>query len=382
MERDGAKSIPNSVWRLLMGRQLATIRRVSSIEPIENADNIELLHIDGWQVVSKKGAFKEGDLCVYFEIDSILPKTATWSSFMEGRKFKVKTIKLRGTLSQGLALPLYDLPMSGKVVEGRDVTELLGVTKYDPQEEYERRCFSSKKIPWYYNYPFGPTLYRLLNPKVKRNWPQYLKKTDETRVQNIEDIKVYTKYLPLYATEKLDGMSTTIFYNRDAKTSFFKKGIFGVCSRNLLVSRGTPWYDIAEKHNLQNTLKDYCESWSSSLAIQGELVGPSIQGNKYNLKENELYVFSIYDIERKAYLSRPERAFICEMLNLKMVPDVPYKQLPNEQLTAENLLVFAEGKSALNPAVEREGVVMRAKKDDGISFKAISNKWLLKYDKV
>ena len=146
-------------------RALATVRKVGEVEPIDGADFIELAHIDGWQCVIKKGVLQQGDLCIYFEIDSILPE-AEWSEFMRDRKFRVKTIKLRGCLSQGLALPLKDVGAENGTL-GEDYTKALSVKKHDPEAEKEARENANRKkvYPWWTRLPFGMKIYRWLHPK-------------------------------------------------------------------------------------------------------------------------------------------------------------------------------------------------------------------------
>ena len=117
-------------------RKLASIQKITALRPIENADKIEVATVLGWQVVVQKGQFKEGDFCVYIEIDSILPDKPDFE-FMRERKFRVKTIKLRGQVSQGICFPISILLKATDkdliLREGDDMTELLGVRKYDPQ---------------------------------------------------------------------------------------------------------------------------------------------------------------------------------------------------------------------------------------------------------
>jgi RNA ligase (TIGR02306 family) len=123
-----------------MIRKLASIRKVKDVKPIEGADVIELILIDGWQCVSKIGQLKKDDLCVYFEIDSFCPekpefeflRKSSFKTMADGSTgFRLKTIRLKEQLSQGLVLPLSEVNLSD-VNEGDDVTEILGIKKYEP----------------------------------------------------------------------------------------------------------------------------------------------------------------------------------------------------------------------------------------------------------
>jgi hypothetical protein len=358
-------------------RKLASVRRVGKVEPIEGADRIELVHIDGWQVVSKKGELKEGDLCVYFEIDSKLPATQ-WSDFMKDRGYKVKTIKLRGQVSQGLALPMSLFERT--YAEGEDLTEELGVKLIGWQEkddqEYQKRA---KKVRswWQRIWPFS-----LLWKKKYRGFPMYLRKTDEERVQNIRDLGRMLEGRMIYVSEKLDGQSVTIFYNRKERSGLFKRGVFAVCSRNVAYweRANNNWWFIADKYALPIKLKRFCEFYGRSLAIQGEIVGPGIQGNKLRLPVTELRVFGVWDIEAQRYCNLEEKAKIAMHLNLHLVPFVAMIDTRGRKDTVEAYVEMADGYSKINPEVLREGIVVRDVEDDHCSFKAISNKFLLEYD--
>ena len=333
-------------------RKLASIRIISDIQPIEGADMIELSIVDGWKVVVAKNAgHKVGDMVIYCEIDSFLPikdefeflrKTSykKMSDGMEG--FRLKTIKMRGQVSQGLILPMSVVEYTNVQFEvGMDVTNLLGITKYEPPIPAE------------------------LSGKVKGLFPSFLRKTDEERVQNLT--KEYGQYKLLgrkfYVTEKLDGSSATFYY---------KDGVFGVCSRNLelLETEGNTFWKVARELDLENKMKDF----GINISLQGELIGEGIQGNPYKIKGQTVKFFNLFDIDLQVYhsLSHLDRAL--GIMGLKMVPIVDeFFKLPE---TIETLLKYADNKSILNPKFNREGIVIRSN-DRTISFKVISNKFLL-----
>lgn len=376
-----------------MERKLASIQKIASIRPIEGADAIEVARINNWDVVVKKNEFKVGELCVYFEIDSFLPIREEFeflrkSSFkkMGGQEgFRLKTIRLRGQVSQGLVVPIqildgeYELgigisrqphgdqlqlgPYDNALVieEGADVTEVLGVVKYEPPVPAE------------------------LAGKVKGYFPSFLRKTDEERVQNLT--KSYDEWvaqdLDFYVTEKLDGSSATYYY---------KDGVFGVCSRNLELAEPEEFVagmvmceDGIERPRQQNSfwkvaqelgLKEKLAALGRNISIQGELIGEGIQGNPYKLKGQTVRFFNVFDIDSQEYYGLP--MFLATMqidLKLETVPILTNltMKLPK---TIDEALAFAEAKSVLNPDFDREGVVFRTM-DRKISFKAISNKFLL-----
>lgn len=357
-----------------MSRKLASIRRVHTIEPIEGADKIELAHVDGWQCVVRKGEFQVGSLGIYFEIDSRLPE-ADWSEFLRSKKFKVKTVKMRGVLSQGLLLPLDSVGPMPKMNEGDDLTVYLGVTKILTEEERrDSLSVSRDKTPWYYF-----LLPKFLRTKRKHGFPGFLRKTDEERIQNIKGLDRLLQGRSMYSTEKLDGQSVTVFYHRKLWEGF-RRGSFGVCSRNVYFGsyRNNNWWNIAKKYQLDLKLPLYCKDKKVSLAIQGEIVGPSIQGNIYGLPDQDLYVFSIWDIERQRYLCYRDKCEVCIALGLKQVPVVDFEVY--QLRTQEDFLKYAERKSAVGTRPLAEGVVVRDVKDDSVSFKAISNKYLLRND--
>jgi RNA ligase (TIGR02306 family) len=338
-----------------MERKLATIRKITDIRPIEGADMIELATVGGWNVVvAKDVGHKVGNSVVYCEIDSFLPikeefeflRKSSYKKMGDQEGFRLKTIRLRGQLSQGLILPIsvvpitqfasaYDLP------EGLDVTEMLGIVKYEPPIPAE------------------------LAGKVKGGFPSFLHKTDEERVQNL--VKEYDEYKltsehQFYMTEKLDGSSATYYMN---------KGEFGVCSRNLelLETEGNSFWKVARELDLENKLKD-----KGNICLQGELIGEGIQGNPYKIKGQTVHFFNGFDIDTRTKLGINEFLILLDELDLTSVPILGVAILLPD--TVEDMLKLAEDKSRLNKLTEREGVVVRSL-DNTISFKAISNKFLL-----
>lgn len=354
-----------------MERKLASIRKVTDIQPIEGADQIEIAVVGGWKVVTKKGEYKPSDLCIYCEIDSFLPireefeflRKSSYKKMGDQEGFRLRTIKLRGQVSQGLLLPLSILegdeemkigtsfqpwgpqlqlgPYDDALVieEGVDVTELLGIVKYEPPIPAE------------------------LSGKVKGNFPSFLRKTDEERIQNLTKDYESWKDKTFYVTEKLDGSSATFYIKDD---------VFGVCSRNLelLETEDNTFWKVARELDLENKLKDF----GLNISLQGELIGEGIQGNPYKIKGQTVRFFNLFDIDTQEYHNLSMFEAITKQLGLETVPIITRSfQLPE---TVDELLGYADSKSELNPNFDREGVVIRSL-DRKISFKVISNKFLL-----
>ena len=336
-------------------RKLATIREITRIDPIVNADAIELATVDGWKVVVKKGEFKIGDHCIYFEIDSWIPADIAPFLF-KGRSYKgvegerLRTVKLRGQISQGLLLPYWGFVdvvnayHRTRIETGNafDVTDILGVQLYE------------SPLP------------TNLAGAIRGNFPNFVKKTDQERIQNLKkELRDWNANSDLWeVTEKMDGSSMTVY---------FRDNEFGVCSRNfdLKETEENAFWKMANELNLRESLTNLGEN----VAIQGELIGPGIQGNKYALSKPMFLVFDVYDIDKGSYLPSSERKFVVRELNLKEVPCAGMRSIFG--MSIEDLLSMAEGKSVLNNKSDREGLVFK-RADGSTSFKSISNKWLLR----
>lgn len=347
-------------------RKLATIRQVKELKPIEGADIIELAKVDGWQCVVKKGEFSEGDYGIYYEIDSFLPEEDSRYEFLRSRGvkaladgsrgFRLKTIKLRGQLSQGLLLPLDNFPEltnpnSNEFIEnvrsGMDVTDLLDIRLYEPP------------IP------------AQLAGKVKGSFPGWISKTDQERIQNLPEYFEQYQDIEFEITEKLDGTSMTVFY---------RDGDFGVCSRNLNLHEDetNSLWKAARVLDLGVQLGKL----GRNIALQGELVGEGIQKNKYRLKGQKWFVFDVFDIDHHRYMTPNERNTILTLLdNVQSVPQLATEKIFKRFSTMEQLLLFAEGHSTLYKT-QREGIVAKSiglVNQQVLSFKVINNKYLLKH---
>lgn len=365
-------------------RKLASIQRVVSLSPIPGADRIVKAVILGWECVVKKDEFKEGDLCVFFEVDSILPQRPEFE-FMRERKFRVKTIRLKKQIAQGLALPLSILPPDIKVEEGMDVTKELGVLKHDPEGKLEQALIEKEKRSPIMRFLMGIKLFRYvylkLNTTIKGNWPIELcgPKTDECRIQ------VAAKHLmehyneEWYITEKVDGQSGTFFtYNK--KVWGRTKKCFSCCSRNiwLKTKNDSNYWKIADKLELEKKLTGLSDLYS----VQGELLGPSIQANKYKLTDLDLCVFNV--IKNGIRIPLNDALYFCLTNRLSFVPIVSRSFVPSREI-GENksvmdvvhyMVELSRGKSQLSDR-NREGIVIRLTHNPSISLKVINPDFLL-----
>jgi hypothetical protein len=358
-------------------RKLASIQRIVNIRPIEKADAIEVVEILGWECIVKKSEeFKVGELVVYIEVDSIVPEKPEFE-FLRDRKFRIRTIKLRGQVSQGLVLPLSILP-KGEYKEGSDVSDVIGVKKYDPQLEIENKLMEEynkvsknridkffKKFSWYRRLTYRPD---------KSPFPKFIKKTDEDRIQLFPDICEREKETSFEMTEKLDGQSLTCFLIKNPKKwQFWNKYIFGVCSRNyhLIKEDNSSYWTIAKQYNIKNILQEIIKD-NKYVVLQGEIIGNKIQKNKYKIFGYDLYAFNLIYPNKKC--NNFEMINTLTNYDIKCVPllEVDFKLKPS----IKEMVEYAKGESVIYPTI-REGVVIR-NYEKGISFKVINPDFSLK----
>lgn len=336
-------------------RKLASIQKVIDVQPISGADAIERITVLGWHLVAKKGEFRIGDLCTYFEVDSLLPmidifsflaKNGTKKIIVDGKEvegYRLKTVRLRGQISQGLAIPLVDTQTHW---EGEDVTEVLGVYKYEP--------------------PVPGTLLG----KAKGQLPSFIPKTDETRIQAVPHLLERYSGQTFYITEKLDGTSTTVW---------FKDGELNVAGRTvnwLPESKNSYWKAVGELGLTENPER------LGTIALQGELIGESIQKNTLKVTGKRLIFFNAFDYETGEYLSFEHFKSFCMRLGVECVPIIDNRFTLTG--TVDQLVEMATRKSLINPDSWLEGLVFRPlveQQDPDIgrlSFKVINPEFLLK----
>jgi len=338
-------------------RRLATIQKIVALRPIPDAEKIETATVLGWEVVvGKSEGFKVGDLAVYVEIDSFLPirpeyeflRKNCYKKYQDGEVLRegmrLRSVRLRKQLSQGLLLPLSVLP-DQDYTEDRDVTETLGIIKYDP--------------------PVSANLAGI----ARGNFPSWIPKTDQERIQNLWG-KIKNQYtsLTFEVSTKLDGSSCTMY---------MKDGYFGVCSRNLDLDRdeNNTFWKVAIAQKIEDILKTV----NKNIAIQGETIGHGIQDNNEKLDHQEFRVFDIWDIDAQRYFTPGERREFCVNNDILHVPVIETHKSLNDFADIQEAISYADGMS-LNPNSKREGVVWKANESvDGElpSFKIISNAYLL-----
>lgn len=412
-------------------RELAYVVKVDEVRPIEGKDRVECAVVGGWTCMVPKDAFQAGSLGIYFEIDSKVDTnkpefafTAKYNGKIKTQKFAVKDEngnKIGQFFSQGLLMSpadfgweimAYDKGIDMKngtiLLEGDFLTKELGVTyaeaednkrkaKSDPNAKYKSMMSRHPKLAkskfgrWAMKHMFmKKILYFFLGRKSdkKREWPSWVVKTDEERIQNlVSRIPEFTQEVWV-ATEKVDGTSTTFTLKRNKKNfDYF------VCSRNVVMNQpgkektcyyaetdGNVYVEMSNKYNMEEVLKDIllfeipsCEF----ITVQGETYGGSIQKRDYSTKEHNLAVFNVifgYKDGRTIRLNPYEMTALMDQYNIPCVPIIGLVEIPD---TCEEILTMAHGDSAID-GLPREGIVFRTK-DGERSFKAVDNEFLVKY---
>lgn len=346
----------------MITRSLASIKKIDALEPIyvditnmTEAERIQQARIGGWRFIVKKGEFNVGDFAVFFEIDSILPET-DWSEFLRDKKFRIKTLKFNKMLvamgdtftpaiSQGLALPVSILPEETELVEDFDVTEILGVKKYEAPEEFVAGDIAGK-------------------------FPSFIPKTDELRVQSYPRLIDELNGNPYYITLKLDGSSLTAWWDEELQ----------VASRNFIKKNeeSDTYWQVARMSGLEEKLAQF-----PKIAIQGELVGEGVQKNRLGEPKRKLYVFNVFDINEQRYYTYEEMTAFCREAGLETVPII--EEGESFGYSMEDLDAKAQGLVYPLSKHPAEGIVVRAKNGSfsqtiqgRLSFKYINPLFLLK----
>jgi len=409
------------------GRKLVTIRKINDIQPIDGADMIVLAIVDGWQVVVKKDEFQIGDYCVFFEIDSFLPasdgryaflaKNGTKTDDAGVERIRLRSIKLRKQLSQGLALPIssfldFFYGISGiRHVMQPSTEELMGIaTIYCHQLEETRHGIEEFLNVTKYERPEDRQGGGGNKAKTAGNFPIFIPKTDEDRVQN-----VFGKYsqtmqdVPFRKSLKLDGSSETIAFvsnpdffiekiddvvqewNEETQSLevtevkpypfTWEDGQGIVCSRNLALKfdPDASFWKAALKDDIIERLRKYCVDNNRQIAIQGELMGPGVQGNREQLAEHEFFAFRAWDIDHQAFLDDADFLELVASLGVNIVPQGEVVYFFRDYTSIKEALASAEHASITHPIAEGD-VYKSTVKVNGqtIHFKVINNQYLLK----
>ena len=332
---------------------------------------IETATVLGWEVVVKKGEYKVGDLCAYIQIDTVVPELPEYD-FLRERKYRVRTIRLRKQISQGLIVPLP----SGKWKEGDDITDVLGIKKYEKPdsnpERYEKPRMPKKWYKkWYYifKYNFLFKLFPMLQKKSRSPFPKHLVSiTDEERIQNIPQVLEQYKGKLFVVSYKLDGSSITIIHSK-----VLGKSKFRICSRRFeLHDKKNDWYRVFKDTGFDNEVLKLVNHFSTNdIIVQGEAIG-KFNGNHHNLQREQIRLFNIYVSGKR--LNQKEFLKVCLANN---IPHCPlYKEVTLNH-TLPEILKESEIKDILNPVADVEGLVWRCI-DDNMSFKVINNNYLVK----
>jgi len=280
--------------------------------------------------------------------------------FLRTKHFRIKTIRLRQQISQGIIFPLDLLPVNQEWTEGQDVSDALGIVKYEPPVPAQ------------------------LAGKIKGLFPQFLVKSDQTRIQSVPSVLVRHKGLRCFVTEKRDGSSFTSFLrgeqdpNTNGMTMLRR---FGVCSRNLELKEeeGNAYWQVARKYQVEEKLR----SIGRNLAIQGEILGPGIQGNKLQLPSVQLEVFDFFNIDTFSYVGYEEYCQLIKELDLPSVPILDDNFVLDH--TVDSLVEYATRKTVTSNKIWAEGVVIKpltSMRDEDLgrfSFKVINPEFLLEH---
>jgi len=368
-------------------RKLAVIEIIKDIQKIEKADNLELVTVRGWQCIVEKGKYKIGDKVIYCEIDSFLPLDNPHFAFLKSRclkkhnngdkGYRIRSMKLRGVISQGIIFDC-DILNNKNLNEGTDVTNNLNIILWEEplNKNIKNNVPKNKFIKFMLRYKYLRKFYYKFILKVKTTkFPNFIKKTDEERIQNLTHYfnNDFIKDKVWECTEKMDGTSVTIYKIRKKFLGIFSKTKKGVCSRNLEIKNRdeSKYWNAYNNYNMDFVLND-----QSNIIIQGEICGPGIQKNKYKLKNEQLFIFNV--IINGRHLNSNQINNFCKTYNLTMVPII-YKAIAFPD-SIEEIIKLSEGRSVINPKIEREGLVWRNYDNVKTSFKVINNKFLIKYN--
>lgn len=345
----------------------ATIQQILEVNPVENADSLDVVSVLGWKVVTKKDEFKVGDLCIYVEVDSKVPEDNEEFKFLERYHYRVKTIKLRGQISQGLVLPinLYTGSLSSDQIIGTDVSDVLKITHYEK-----------------------PLSVQMMG-MARGNFPTKLcPKTDEKMIQSHPRVLEELEGSEYFMTIKCNGTSGT-FLSSDNMTGINTPELldlgfnYQICSRNIsfkwwVMNDENIYVRMSNKYNLKEKLNEI-----GNIAIQGEICGPGIQKNQMELKDIRLFVFNVYDIKNQRYYNYDEQLYLCHNLGLETVPFIERgiftKDMTIDWLLKKTDTLYPGTKNPQEGIVIRPTIEMHSKSLQGrLSFKVLNNVHLLK----
>lgn len=359
-------------------RKLVTIRHIAGIKPIEGADRVELAQIDGWRCVVRKNDFVVGEQIVFFEPDtaftnvdddriSFLKKTShkQWKKAdgtLVAECLRIKTIRLAGQISQGLVMKIsrFEKEIATSEKDGLSLEEVIGIRHYDSLSE-----------------EMDVKLGKFSASVSRGHFPHFVPKTDLPRIQNYLGLFETCKNMQFEVTEKMDGSSMSVGYSQ----SHLDTEPYFVASRNQMLQTGgrDNYNRLAMMNNLQTILKEHHDETGDELCVQGELVGPRINGNKDNLIDFDYRIFQIWNITHCKWLTVGERMKFCEKHQLNHVRVIDDRQQTFKSFqTIDELVEYVRAfKTANNNPVE--GLVFKSQ-DGDTTFKVLNPDYLLKND--
>lgn len=344
-----------------MKRKLASVQKIWKIEPIPDADRIELASVEGWKCVVPKGMYSVGENVIYFEIDSFLPirpefeflrNSSYKKSEILGEGFRIKTQKMRGQLSQGLVMKLGDIGFGSDLPVKYDLTDAIGVKEWEIPEKATDA---------------GTIIGQL---------PDGVPKTNETRIQSEPELLNEFKGLTYYITTKMDGSSHSIEVDKD--------GVFHVTGHNYEYKDDgkSSFYKLVKERDLENKLRHWIDITKVRLpvSVQGEFCAPGIQGNHLKLKKPEWYIFTVNAGNIRLWID--DVINVADFIECPTVPIEEYGvSLPDVYPTVDALLERAHG--SYPNGGKKEGIVIRPERPqmskvlgDWLSMKVINNEYI------
>ncbi len=302
----------------------ASLGVIEKLETHPNADSLDIATVNGCPTIVRRGEFTNGEAIVFVPFDSIIPNSEEFEEVFRGKR--VKPMKLRGVFSMAITLK-----NKWGFTEADDINSKLGITKYEPPEEFEG-CSNT----------CGPS---------QSDGQEGTSPSVPTSKYDLDSLRKYHRYFmdgeAVVITEKIHGCNSRFVYESDSDTLFV-----GSRTRWLKPS-GDPrshWWRIAEKYNLANKLKD----WPGQV-LYGEIFG-NVGGFPYGVPKGdvEFAAFDMYNPLRGEFLDYDDASAICDYIE---VPNVPllYRGTWNG---LENHKELAEGPSTLDKHV-REGFVVK-----------------------
>lgn len=364
-------------------RDLCSIVTIKKLTPIEGKDRIVLasfVSVDYKVIVDT--TFKVGDKVIYVMYDAILPVREEFE-FLRKRcykdkyqGFRISAMKMGGIVSEGLALPISVLPEAIEYKDDTDVTEKLGVVKYDPENLLEAMP-QKKKGPimtFLLRYKFIRDY--LYSKEIKGGFPTWASKSDETRCESLPYVFDSMKGKRVYVSEKMDGTSFTCGYYKHK---------FYICSRNNLYKKKVDnyYWRIFQLLHLEKAMKKMRKMIGADFYIQGEICGPGIQKNIYGFTNLKLFVYNIKNILTDKYLGLEQMVDYCHAVGIEIVPILEIKNFNWNSI--EEIQEYSKGKSEFNKYKNREGIVVRPvvpelplnKMSNMMSFKVINPDFLV-----